>query len=956
MLWLLSGLILLSLPRPAYTEEYTIGLLTSSQNTQKSVLEAVIPYAVDQFNANSTDITLKLEIASYNGSSLYELVMEACKLVNKRTVAVISPDGSNTVAQAADVFSPLNVPIISLVATDPHIRRAHRDNMLLLSPSDAFQSKAILDLLGHFRWHEISIIASDSNYGINGVHYLQQLITRRDEAKFVIKAITFFNAVPVPLLNNTLKNIKRSLARVIILNCESQYASRVLEEAFKMGLMAREYVWIVTDAITGNPHNLLPQGDRYSDRYSGLIGIRLAISKNTRGFRTLSEEFEKMRWNISAISPPPLTPSLVLSYDAVQIAGKGLATLAEKNSLEQPDSSCSHVEKWAPWSAGDNYFDVLKSTSYHGASGLWTFTEEGTKDHPGYEIVNLRRYGYDPLMFYEIGTWSENGGLQIEQDSQIKFLGGATKRPMGVANSLNGEHLVLGVTDNPPFASKIPNCTDTICWEGICPDVVMNLSSALNFTYEFVEPADKAFGRFDPETQTWNGLIGDMLSQKTDMITMDLSVGVERKRYIDFTVSFMDSGISLAMKGESGKSDIFFFMSPFGYSVWCMIVVVFIFMGIILNLISKLSPYGSYGKKIHAAQVCKCEECEERRLAKQQLNIKFKYQSQSECLVVRAREEAEDETMTFYNSLWVAGAGLVGQGTAALPASPSGRFILFIWWFFILLIISMYTANLTAFMTLDKIGITINSAKELLKQHKKKYEWGIIEGSFVESLLINNVDPDFKKLVDGAVKVKTVEEGNQRVHQGGFAFLDETPFLSYNLLGSCDIFQIGGEIQPFDYGFGLPKSSPYTELMNTQIIKYRELGFFDELWAKWDKTPADGCDSHHDVGADEVLQMSTLQGIFLLLALGLIISVALMLLETVVATAQDDYDEIHRTFWAKLVRRVRLKYEDIRTEWFMSSLPHRPSKNGDNYQELLRLDSMDKYSSSEVKISTNHAV
>ena len=81
----------------------------------------------------------------------------------------------------------------------------------------------------------------------------------------------------------------------------------------------------------------------------------------------------------------------------------------------------------------------------------------------------------------------------------------------------------------------------------------------------------------------------------------------------------MDSGISLAIKGESGKSDIFFFMSPFGYSVWCMIAVVFMLMGIILNLISKISPYGSHGKRIHAMQVCKCEGCEERRVVKQQL-------------------------------------------------------------------------------------------------------------------------------------------------------------------------------------------------------------------------------------------------------------------------------------------------------------------------------------------------
>jgi hypothetical protein len=109
------------------------------------------------------------------------------------------------------------------------------------------------------------------------------------------------------------------------------------------------------------------------------------------------------------------------------------------------------------------------------------------------------------------------------------------------------------------------------------------------------------------------------------------------------------------------------------------------------------------------------------------------------------------------------------------------------------------------------------------------------------------------------------------------------------------------------------------------------------------------------VGADEVLEMSTLQGIFLLLALGLFFSIVLMLLETVVATVQDDYDEKHRTFWSKLVRRVKLKYEDFTTEWFVFSMLHSLIANGDNYQGLLKLDSLENFSSDH-KSNTNHGV
>lgn len=43
------------------------------------------------------------------------------------------------------------------------------------------------------------------------------------------------------------------------------------------------------------------------------------------------------------------------------------------------------------------------------------------------------------------------------------------------------------------------------------------------------------------------------------------------------------------------------------------------------------------------------------------------------------------------------------------------------WWFFTLIMISSYTANLAAFLTSEKMGATINSAEDLAKQVKIKY-------------------------------------------------------------------------------------------------------------------------------------------------------------------------------------------------------------------------------------------
>ena len=51
----------------------------------------------------------------------------------------------------------------------------------------------------------------------------------------------------------------------------------------------------------------------------------------------------------------------------------------------------------------------------------------------------------------------------------------------------------------------------------------------------------------------------------------------------------------------------------------------------------------------------------------------------------------------------------------------STRMVAGMWWFFTLIMISSYTANLAAFLTAAKMDTPINSADDLAKQTKIKY-------------------------------------------------------------------------------------------------------------------------------------------------------------------------------------------------------------------------------------------
>ena len=63
----------------------------------------------------------------------------------------------------------------------------------------------------------------------------------------------------------------------------------------------------------------------------------------------------------------------------------------------------------------------------------------------------------------------------------------------------------------------------------------------------------------------------------------------------------------------------------------------------------------------------------------------------------------------------------------------SGRVVVASWWVFVVLVVSCYTANLAAFLTVTSIGTTINTVEELMAQSQVQY--GLVENQAAHQLL-----------------------------------------------------------------------------------------------------------------------------------------------------------------------------------------------------------------------------
>jgi ionotropic glutamate receptor len=61
------------------------------------------------------------------------------------------------------------------------------------------------------------------------------------------------------------------------------------------------------------------------------------------------------------------------------------------------------------------------------------------------------------------------------------------------------------------------------------------------------------------------------------------------------------------------------------------------------------------------------------------------------------------------------------QGSDLNPKTASTRIVGGIWWFFSIVIVSSYTANLAAFLTVERMSTPIESADDLAEQSEISY-------------------------------------------------------------------------------------------------------------------------------------------------------------------------------------------------------------------------------------------
>ncbi|XP_028826755.1 glutamate receptor ionotropic, NMDA 1a isoform X4 [Denticeps clupeoides] len=712
-------------------------------------------------------------------------------------------------------------------------------------PPYSHQAHVWFDMMREFRWNHIILIVSDDHEGRATQKRLETLLEEREtknkkrnyenldqlsyDNKRGPKAEKVLQFNQETNLTALLLEAKELEARVIILSASEEDAAAVYKAARFLNMTGSGYVWLVGEREMS--------GKALSEAPDGLIGLQLINGKNESAHIT----------------------------DAVSVVAQSIQELFEKENITEPPRGC--VGNTNIWKTGPLFKRVLMSSKYpEGLTGRVEFNDDGDRKYAHYSILN-----YQKSRLIQVGIYN---GTQVVMNKQRKIIwpGGETEKPRGFQMSTR---LKIVTIHQEPFVYVKPTLLDGTCKEeltpngvpikkvictgpnetipgrpvvpqccyGFCVDLLIKLAMTMNFTYEVHLVADGKFGTQErvnnSNKKEWNGMMGELLGGLADMIVAPLTINNERAQYIEFSKPFKYQGLTILVKKEIPRSTLDSFMQPFQSTLWLLVGLSVHVVAVMLYLLDRFSPFG-----------------------------RFKVNS----------EEEEEDALTLSSAMWFSWGVLLNSGIGeGAPRSFSARILGMVWAGFAMIIVASYTANLAAFLVLDRPEERITGINDpRLRNPSDKFIYATVKQS--------SVDIYFRRQVELSTMYRHMEKHNyesaaeaiQAVRDNKLhAFIWDSAVLEFEASQKCDLVTTGELFFRSGFGIGMRKDSPWKQNVSLAILSSHENGFMEDLDKTWVRYQE--CDSRSNAPA--TLTFENMAGVFMLVAGGIAAGIFLIFIE-----------------------------------------------------------------------------
>uniref|UniRef100_A0A8C7JB44 Glutamate receptor n=1 Tax=Oncorhynchus kisutch TaxID=8019 RepID=A0A8C7JB44_ONCKI len=686
----------------------------------------------------------------------------------------------------------------------------------------------LVGVIDHYGWTKfVYMYSSDS-----GLSVLQKVLDTAAERSWLVTSVNVETMTETSFLK-VFQDLDKRKEGQIIIDCETERLTSILKKIVEHGKNAKSYHYILANLgfLDIDLTDLRKGG-------ANITGFQLVNYTEQNVSRTIQQWMEVRVGNWKRFS--------ALTYDGVKVMSTAFQNLRKQRidiSRRGNAGECL-ANPPAPWGQGIDIQRALQQVRIHGLTGHIQFNEKGRRTNFTVSVMELAPSGPK-----KVGYWNEDE----KYVSTATFMRGSNDSSYGLQNRT---YIVTTILESPYVMLKKNHdqLSGNDKYEGYIVELAAEIAKHVGYHYKLKVVSDGKYGARDSETKMWNGMVGELVYGKADVAVAPLTITLVREEVIDFSKPFMSLGISIMIKKPTkSKPGVFSFLDPLAYEIWMCIVFAYIGVSVVLFLVSRFSPY-----EWHA------EDYEE------------------------GNQQNQEQTNEFgiFNSLWFSLGAFMQQGCDISPRSLSGRIVGGVWWFFTLIIISSYTANLAAFLTVERMVSPIESAEDLAKQTEIAY--GTLDAGSTKEFFRRSKIAVFEKMwsymksADPSVFVKTTDEGVMRVRKskGKYAYLLESTMNEYiEQRKPCDTMKVGGNLDSKGYGIATPKGSPLRIPVNLAVLKLNEQAVLDKLKNKWwyDKGECGSNDSGRK-DKTSALSLSNVAGVFYILigGLGLAMLVALV--------------------------------------------------------------------------------
>ncbi|XP_018340936.1 PREDICTED: glutamate receptor ionotropic, kainate 2-like isoform X2 [Trachymyrmex septentrionalis] len=630
-----------------------------------------------------------------------------------------------------------------------------------------------------------------------------------------------------PNYRQRMQEIKASNIENIVIDCSYEILNEVLKQAQQVGILSNKYKVIVTSLD-------LQTLDLEPYQFSGVnfTGIRLIDPKDPTVLQIVDRH--KNEWNLD--DPSQLQVEHALMYDAVQLFARAFKQLKDATKGNVKKLLCDGDSRWEHGLSLSNF---MRSTETRGLTGLVKFDRDGLRSNVKLDIVRLTENG-----LIKIGEYNSTAGENIEWLPNI-----STQKSDPKLNIQNKTFIVLISLTHPygMIKESMITLSGNERYEGFAVDVIQEISQILEFNYTLEVESD-----YGSQTNgKWSGMLGKIMNDEADLAITDLTITSTRANDFDFTTPIMNLGISILYKKPTkAPPSLFSFLSPFSNDVWIYLMGAYVIVSLLLYVIGRICP--------------------------------AEWSNPYPCI---EEPEVLENQFSFKNAFWFAIGAIMQQGSEIAPIGISTRMVASCWWFFCLIMVSSYTANLAAFLTVETVTSPFDNVEELVKKKTIKYgakRKGATLNFFGESNI--SIYGEMHKYMmenENEVLVATNEAGLQKVQTDDYAFLMESASIEYMTERYCDVTQVGGLLDEKGYGIAMKKDSPYLHNINSAVLMLSERGIIQQIKTKWwtQKRGGGKCQESTGTGSAERLGLDNVGGVFLVLAVGVAVSTLYTIIE-----------------------------------------------------------------------------